>query len=285
MKIRFVSDLHFEINGSVPPFIAGNSDEYLIVAGDTTLTTYLDCRRLDPVAVAARNLFSQFVEQVSGFRSIFFILGNHEHYRGVFDDSAQLLNDYLYRHLGVSPDQYHILDNTTVPLGSNTILFGATLWTNMGEDAPAAHAVVGDGMNDFRLISKRSLEQLGRFTTRNAFMQHQHTVREISEILSRYSTKKIIMATHHAPSYRSADPDDYNADLIDGYCSNLDTLILAHPHITDWIHGHTHVNVDYRIGSCRIQSNQRGYVNHPRSSRHRFDEETFNSRFVEVSSL
>ena len=26
-----------------------------------------------------------------------------------------------------------------------------------------------------------------------------------------------------------------------------------------WIHGHTHFNVDYAIGSTRIVSNQRGY--------------------------
>jgi hypothetical protein len=28
-----------------------------------------------------------------------------------------------------------------------------------------------------------------------------------------------------------------------------------------WIHGHTHYNVDYKIGVTRIYSNQRGYPN------------------------
>jgi hypothetical protein len=26
-----------------------------------------------------------------------------------------------------------------------------------------------------------------------------------------------------------------------------------------WVHGHTHFNVDYQIGSTRILTNQRGY--------------------------
>ena len=27
-----------------------------------------------------------------------------------------------------------------------------------------------------------------------------------------------------------------------------------------WIHGHTHFNVDYKIGQTRVITNQRGYV-------------------------
>jgi hypothetical protein len=40
-KIRFVSDLHLEINLTVPDFIQGVEDEILIIAGDTTQADYL----------------------------------------------------------------------------------------------------------------------------------------------------------------------------------------------------------------------------------------------------
>ena len=30
-----------------------------------------------------------------------------------------------------------------------------------------------------------------------------------------------------------------------------------------WIHGHTHFNVDYKIGQTRVVTNQRGYVDTP----------------------
>jgi hypothetical protein len=28
-----------------------------------------------------------------------------------------------------------------------------------------------------------------------------------------------------------------------------------------WIHGHTHYNVDFKVGSTRVLTNQRGYPN------------------------
>jgi len=44
------------------------------------------------------------------------------------------------------------------------------------------------------------------------------------------------------------------------FASDLDSLIRA-SRIPLWIHGHTHYNVDYKIGATRIYSNQRGYPN------------------------
>ena len=47
-----------------------------------------------------------------------------------------------------------------------------------------------------------------------------------------------------------------------GYSSDLSEFILDHPQIKLWTHGHTHEDFDYLIGSTRIVSNPRGYINY-----------------------
>jgi len=42
------------------------------------------------------------------------------------------------------------------------------------------------------------------------------------------------------------------------FVNNLDELVEASG-VPLWIHGHTHYNVDYRVGSTRVLSNQLGY--------------------------
>lgn len=46
------------------------------------------------------------------------------------------------------------------------------------------------------------------------------------------------------------------------FAENMEDFIQTHP-IDLWIHGHTHHGADYRIGNCRIVSNQRGYPDQP----------------------
>lgn len=41
------------------------------------------------------------------------------------------------------------------------------------------------------------------------------------------------------------------------------TSSIAGTKVALWVHGHTHYNVDYKLGATRIVSNQRGYPAHP----------------------
>ena len=50
--------------------------------------------------------------------------------------------------------------------------------------------------------------------------------------------------------------------LSPAFASDLNALI-GESGIPLWIHGHTHYNVDHRIGSTRILTNQRGYPGEP----------------------
>lgn len=60
-----------------------------------------------------------------------------------------------------------------------------------------------------------------------------------------------IIISHHPPSWRSANPVYQDSRLNDAFYNNLD-LQIEDSSIKLWIHGHTHYDVDYTIGNCRV---------------------------------
>lgn len=78
---------------------------------------------------------------------------------------------------------------------------------------------------------------------------------------------RTIVVTHHAPSPRLEAPGYVNGPLSPSFVSDAGPLI-ERSGIPLWIHGHTHYNVDYRLGATRVLSNQRGY---PTEACARFD--------------
>jgi predicted phosphodiesterase len=71
--------------------------------------------------------------------------------------------------------------------------------------------------------------------------------------------KKHLVVSHHLPSYQSVTPGFRDHLLNPAYASDLDNWIIQHkPDV--WIHGHSHIPVDYMIEGTRIISNPRGYV-------------------------
>jgi Icc-related predicted phosphoesterase len=110
--------------------------------------------------------------------------------------------------------------------------------------------------------------------------RHADSLRYISDQLSRASDRRVVMVSHHAPSFRSIDPR-YRAqrEMNGGYASDLSNLILDNPKIKLWIHGHTHSPHDYMIGDTRVLCNPRGYVGVERTIQ---EEDPYAPRFIEV---
>jgi len=83
---------------------------------------------------------------------------------------------------------------------------------------------------------------------------------KILDFLEANPDKKVVMMTHHAPSFKSKHPRYEDSDRLNhAYYSALDMLIMNNPQIKVWVHGHTHESHDYQIGETRIICNPRGY--------------------------
>jgi hypothetical protein len=89
---------------------------------------------------------------------------------------------------------------------------------------------------------------------RHTYRLHHQSVAWLREQFELYRGKRIVVVTHHAPSYRSVSPDFATDVLSAGFASHLESLVLA-SNAALWIHGHVHQRFDYQIGQTRIVSN------------------------------
>ena len=73
--MRLFSDLHLEFDNENEDFDPGTGD-VLVLAGDVCVVR--DCNN---------RIHKFFQKCVEGYNQVFYVLGNHEHYGGVFEDT------------------------------------------------------------------------------------------------------------------------------------------------------------------------------------------------------
>jgi len=262
MKIHYCSDLHLEFGALDQSMPAG---DVLILAGDITL---LNC--LDPEdeayypREALRDRTLKFFESAAkNFGRVFYFCGNHECY----DYDISLASKTIRKRLPMVT----LLDGRVVALSDDVILTGGTLWTDM--NGGKAHGFIGGNgsvwgarMNDFNLIWKSGGKEIRRFTTHDAAKLHAKSLRAITKAAEDNPDKTIIVATHHAPTFKGINPEHGGNTLDAGYATNLEGFIRARPNIKHWVFGHTHIQKEFKIGGCQLHSNARGYVGRERSA-------------------
>ena len=111
-------------------------------------------------------------------------------------------------------------------------------------------------MSDYSLITNSA--RRGLLRARDTALLHQESRKWLRHELSKSDPARTVVVTHHAPSNCSEAEHYRRSPLSAAFASNLDELI-EESGIPLWIHGHTHHNVDYRIGRTRIVANQHGY--------------------------
>ena len=247
-KFHYASDLHIEFALPKAENITG---ENLILAGDIiTLVS------LNPIMNDARNrknrdrILTFFNHVQENFNRVFYLTGNHESYNFNIDMEKEYIDKYL-------PGVIH-LNDSSYEIDDQTVILGGSLWTDMNRNNPLSHNAVGHGMNDFRLIYSGTTGDI--FTTQNAYDKHQKTLAFLTEELEKYKHKNCVVVTHHAPSRLGNNPEHNDRSALDaGYSSDLDEFILDRPQIRYWVHGHTHIQKEYKIGETHVVSNARGY--------------------------
>lgn len=256
MKIKYVSDIHLEFSRF--PVLEDHkefdakSEDILLVAGDTILSVGLKEKRTDRTAEVMQWRFEEFLKEASKFKAVYMIAGNHEAYGyGDISTNKELIQDFINRK-GFTNVKF--LEKERIPLTEKTDLLATTLWFDGGKRNPNFMYFVNDGMNDFRVCNYKG----NPFTVYNAVDLFEESVDWLKKELIDTSKDYVVM-THHCPSHSSIDPNFKGDPLNYGYASDLDDFILSHQHITHWIHGHTHYNVDYKIGKTKILGHMRGY--------------------------
>jgi Icc-related predicted phosphoesterase len=270
MKICCLNDLHLEFDRQPTLKLAGG--DVLLLPGDVVVAAYLRPDRTDKDARVMRRVADAFFKEE--FNRVYYIMGNHEHYRGVYDHTAEVLREYL------EGTNVTLLDKEFVDLDDGWQLFGGTFWTDYNNDDYFAKHNAQNRMCDHTVIKKlrnvpRQTPVVGNFKPDDALVEFKTTIKTLEEGLYDYKRidRKTIVMSHHAPSSKSVHPQFADDVLMNhAYYSDLSGLILDHPEIKYWFHGHMHDNHDYMVGDdCRVVCNPRGYSGYELN--HGFDSE------------
>jgi Icc-related predicted phosphoesterase len=292
MKIALASDIHLEFG----PITLANTEgaDVLILAGDICVAKHFADGRPTYMQHLARE-YRQFFDHVTQeFPQVVYIMGNHEHYSGDVAKTYAILKEHLdYGNL-------HILEKETWTHQGHTFVCG-TLWTDMDDSNSLTMSYCRDAMNDFREVKnsnrmvvrrvpvylknplytldgknggtyvkdekgnlipngEKFVEEPARWSPEDSVEDHSKMLAYIDHVTREPGS--YVVVGHHCPSEQSV-AECYKGNLLNGaFRSRLDAFIEARPQIRLWLHGHTHHNFDYEIGSTRIVCNPRGYIGH-----------------------
>src|SRR5437764_8422291 len=232
MRLHILSDLHLEFGTARIP---KTDADVVVLAGDIHLGR--EGRKW------ARRHFAD--------KHVVYVLGNHEFYR----HSIPTLTETLKRETDGS--QIQVLENAVFQLDGLTFL-GCTLWTDfkLSDDSETAMRVAEDIMSDYSIIDFEPERRILR--AKDTLKLHEQSLAWLKRELAQHDPARTVVVTHHGPSVRSIPPHHAGSPLNPAFVSNLDSLVESSG-VPLWVHGHTHYNVDYKIGSTRVLTNQRGY--------------------------
>jgi Icc-related predicted phosphoesterase len=246
MKIQLVSDLHLEFNHT--PAVENAGADVLVLAGDICMAAFLKTEdEFMPLPREARFLR----ECAQKFAHVVYVMGNHEHYKHLFNDTASVIRETV-----AGLPNFHFLDNESVMIDGVKFI-GATLWTDMNDNCPLTMDHLWRSMSDFHVIKYRDmLDSYFKFTPKTAYREHLISRMFIEGELD--GETPTVIVTHHAPSYQSIH-EMYKTEhyMNGGYASDLEYMMA--PNVKLWCHGHMHNNFDYEVFGTRVVCNPHGY--------------------------
>ena len=247
MRIHYMSDLHLEFGRLEKPLPKG---DVVILAGDITLVKVLaGVNSSDRARSLRATTLAFFDEARRNFNKVVYLMGNHEHYGSDIDTSSEVIRHFL--------PEVVLLENEQLLLG-DTILCGATLWTDMGAGDPKVEKAIGASMTDFFAIKKRTATQSRPFRPSDARELFAASIAYFGRMADENPEKNIVVATHHAPS--ALGVGRATRAPVEALYAELHSFIEHRSNIRVWVHGHTHIQRSYNIGGCRVLTNARGYV-------------------------
>ena len=232
--------------------------DVLIIAGDLCHARVFSAEPGDVYAERQRQRVQRFADlALKNFTHVIMVLGNHDHFDGVLNDTAAILRQHLPG-IDILDDEY--TEIAGVPI------FGATLWSDFEGRDPEAMKRAGKGCGEFFFVKRRQDGALVRFRPADALAAFDGTCAALSAFMAETAGRRSIIITHHAPSKGGLNPMFKGNGLDGAYASDLDSFIETCGAAV-WIHGHTHIRRKYRIGATELRTNARGFVGKDISAR------------------
>lgn len=242
MKLLLHSDLHTELS----PCQIEHLDiaDILVLAGDigdlhSTETFFAYLRRLNPAL------------------PILFILGNHEYFGHDFDDVVPLYQSLCTNY------QIHLLDNAGYSQ-SDILFLGTTLWSNfqLAGQIEKSMAWAQEHTGDCRFITKKEHGVTQKLTSHDILAQfnQSYAFLQCELIKAQGHYRKIVVVSHFVPSRELIAPvyrRNQTALMQSSYWNN--DLPELFKYVDYWCYGHSHNNINLRLGRTQFISNQRGY--------------------------
>ncbi|MDE2255873.1 MAG: metallophosphoesterase [Betaproteobacteria bacterium] len=260
--ILYYSDIHIEIRekeggtrwtGRYPLALgpdlrahAGRAD-LLVLAGD--IGRMHSRRNVSTLAYAAQ------AAEFLGCPALV-VPGNHEYYRGSFDEEREAL-------LTAKLEGVTVIDRGAAhfPIGGRMLrVLGATLWTDYAANGDCLEAMrrAQDTIEDHRLISRRGGVS---FLPQDALEEHRLSRAWLAERLAEPHAGPILVVTHHVPHSAARNSKFGITPLSPAFHSDCDELIdaAAHAQVAAWIFGHHHWCQELELRGVRLLSAQTGY--------------------------
>jgi len=236
MKIQYASDLHLEFPQNWN-FLKNNplhpKGDVLLLAGDI-------------VPFVAMAKYDDFFDYLSAhFKLVYWIPGNHEYYRSDISERCGCLNEQIRSNV-------FLVNNISIVLDDVKFIY-STLWSKISSDK---QWVIEQSLNDFHVVKYKgkpfSVAQYNQF--------HKESIEFIQQELADDKSKKIVVVTHHAPTFMNYPAKYKSSELNEAFSTELFDLIEKNgPDY--WIYGHIHANTPaFTIGKTQLLTNQTGYV-------------------------
>lgn len=182
--------------------------------------------------------------------------GNHEYYRGSFDEEREAL-------LAAKLEGVTVIDRGEAhfPIGGHTLrVLGATLWTDYAANGDCFEAMrrAQDMIEDHRLISRRAG---ALFLPQDALDEHRQSRAWLAKRLAEPHGGPTLVVTHHVPHSAARNPKFGITPLSPAFHSDCDELIdaAARAKVAAWIFGHHHWCHALELRGVRLLSAQTGY--------------------------
>lgn len=230
MRIRVLSDIHLEFRDYIPSDV---DCDVVVLAGD--------------IHIKARGV--EWAAKTFPCQKVIYVCGNHEYYNGHLERTLDLMRTLSDKHVMVLEQEKVVIDGVR--------FLCATSWTDYrstGAEIASKNKAI-DSLNDFRKIRCENYRRTRTSDFQNIALR---TKKWLSEELEETFEGSTVVVTHHAPFLKSVECNPaLDPKLYPCYANSWEELLISNP--TLWIHGHSHVAVDYKFESTRVVCNPRGY--------------------------